>query len=272
MHDYYSYSIDELKNNAKIKVENYSSSEEVFKKMAREMADEIIKNNKEGKITKFILPVGPIGQYPYFVDIINNENISLKNCWFFNMDEYLTDDKQYIDKEHFLSFRGFMEKTVYSKIKPELVNPESQRFFPDPEDPSKVTKKLEELGGADICFGGIGINGHIAFNEAQPELSIEEFSKLTTRVLAISNETKTANSIGDLGGAIEDLPKYAATIGMKEILSSKKIRLGVFRPWHRAVVRRACCGKASAEFPVSIMQNHPDVKIYVNDIAAEKAF
>lgn len=272
MHDYYSYSAEELKNKAKIEVDFFPSSEEVFRNMAREMADEIKKNNDKETITKFILPVGPIGQYPYFVDIVNNENISLKNCWFFNMDEYLTDEKKYIDKNHFLSFRGFMEKTVYSKIKPELVNPENQRFFPDPECPENVTKKLEELGGADICFGGIGINGHVAFNEAQPGLSVEEFSALTTRVLAISNETKTANSIGDLGGAIEDLPRFAATIGMKEILSSKKIRLGVFRPWHRAVVRRACCGIVSSEFPVSIMQNHPDVKIYVNEVAAEKAF
>ena len=73
------------------------------------------------------------------------------------------------------------------------------------------------------------------------------------------------------GGAIEDMPRYASKVGMKEILSARKIILGVFRPWHRAVVRRACCGEVSASFPVTLLQNHPDATILVNDVAAEKA-
>ena len=69
------------------------------------------------------------GQYPYFVDMVNEQNISLKNVWFINMDEYLTDDKEWIDKEDKLSFRGFMDRTVYTKIKPELVMPEELTIF-----------------------------------------------------------------------------------------------------------------------------------------------
>ena len=272
MHGYYSYTVEEMNSRGRTRVICMESSEQVFRTMAREMADEIIAHNKAGQKTVLILPVGPVGQYPFFVEIVNSERISLKDCWFFNMDEYLTDCKRWIDKSCFLSFRGFMEREVYSKIDKDLVNPVSQRFFPDPENPSLLTGKLDELGGADICFGGIGINGHVAFNEPQSELSASEFSRLTTRVIKISDETKTANAIGDLGGAIEDMPKYAATIGMKEILSSRKIRLGVFRTWHRAVVRRAVCGEVSSEFPVTLIQNHPDTIIYVNDVAAEKAF
>ena len=272
MHDYYSFSSAELEEKGRIRICCMESSEAVFRKMAREMADEIIARNSDGQKTVFILPVGPVGQYPFFVEIVNRERISLKNCWFFNMDEYLTDEKTWISKDCFLSFRGFMEKNVYSRIDETLVNPVSQRFFPDPDNPSLMTEKLRELGGADVCFGGIGINGHVAFNEAQPELSPAEFAELQTRVIRISEETKTANAIGDLGGAIEDMPHYAATIGMKEILSARKIRLGVFRPWHRAVVRRAVCGEITSGFPVTLIQNHPDALIYLNDIAAERAF
>ena len=47
----------------------------------------------------FICPVGPVGQYPIFVRLVNRERISLKNCWFINMDEYLNDDGSYIDIE-----------------------------------------------------------------------------------------------------------------------------------------------------------------------------
>ena len=87
---------------------------------------------------------------------------------------------------------------------------------------------IDELGGVDIAFGGIGINGHLAFNEAQDELTADEFAALHTRVLTISRETRTSNAIGDLNGAIDAMPRKAVTIGMAEILGAKKIGLGVF--------------------------------------------
>ena len=271
MHDYYSYSMEKLAKESKIPVFAKSSSEEVFRLMADIMADTIVEHNKEGKNTVFIVPVGPVGQYPFFVERVNKERISLKNVYFFNMDEYMVDENTCIDENDRLSFRLFMKNTVYSKIDEELNIPESHRFFPIPEGRKAYTETLEKLGGPDICFGGIGINGHVAFNEADPTLSPEEFSALPTRTLEISRETVTSNAIGDLGGAIEDMPRYASTVGMKEILSARKIILGVFRPWHRAVVRRACCGEVSASFPVTLLQNHPDATILVNDVAAEKA-
>ena len=122
-----------------------------------------------------------------------------------------------------------MERTVYSKIAPELNIPEEQRIFPDPHHPEKGDELLEKLGGADICFGGIGITGHLAFNEPQPELSPEEFAALPTRVRTIAPETRAVNSIGDLRGALEDMPSLCVTIGMKQILAAKKVRLGMFR-------------------------------------------
>ena len=68
----------------------------------------------------------------------------------------------------------------------------------------------------DVCFGGIGINGHLAFNEAQDELTAEEFAQLPTRVLTISRETRTSNAIGDLNGAIDAMPRKCVTIGIKQ--------------------------------------------------------
>ena len=113
---------------------------------------------------------------------------------------------------------------------------------------------IDELGGVDIAFGGIGINGHLAFNEAQDELTADEFAALHTRVLTISRETRTSNAIGDLNGAIDAMPRKAVTIGMAEILGAKKIRLGVFRDWHRSVVRQAAYGEVSAHFPATLIR------------------
>lgn len=181
MHEYYYYTKEELLKSPKIPLIVMEDNAAVFQSIAQEMADEIERKNALGQKTVFICPVGPVGQYPYFVDIVNNKNIDLKNVWFINMDEYLTDDKQWIPKEHRLSFRGFMDRTVYTKIKPELVMPKEQRVFPDPNNLGYIPELIEKLGGVDICFGGIGINGHVAFNEPQDELSGEEFLQLKTR-------------------------------------------------------------------------------------------
>jgi len=124
------------------------------------------------------------------------------------------------------------------------------------------------LGKIDVCYGGIGITGHVAFNEPE-DVSVEEFGQRSTRVLTISAETRTINSVGDLNGAIKAMPTRCVTIGMKQILGAKRIYLACFRDWHRAVVRKACHGEVSAHFPVSLMQNHPDAKLTITEFVAK---
>ena len=270
--NYYQISAQDLGKDAKIPLLKLGDSGEVFYEMALEMVNTIKEHNAAGKTTVFICPVGPVGQYPIFVRLVNRDRVSLKNCWFINMDEYLNDDETYIDFDSPLSFHGFMYRTVYNQIDPELLMPEEQRIFPDPKDPEHIQRVIEKLGGVDIAFGGIGINGHLAFNEARDDMTAEEFAKLHTRVLTISRETRTSNAIGDLNGAIDAMPKKCVTIGINEILNARKIRLGVFRDWHRSVVRQAAYGEVSAHFPATLVQNHPDAMIYVNANAAKQPF
>ena len=229
--DYYHISAQELGKGAKLPILKLGDSGEVFYEMAAEMCAAIRANNAAGKPTVFICPVGPVGQYPIFVRLVNREQLSLKNCWFINMDEYLTDDGQWIAEENPLSFRGFMAREVYGKIAPELLMPEEQRVFPDPNDLGRIPALIEELGGVDIAFGGIGITGHLAFNEPQPELTAEQFAQLPTRVLDIHPETRATNCVGDLGGALEDMPKKCVTIS----------RMSGCTASARAMHRRCCC-------------------------------
>mgnify|MGYP000964199649 CR=1 FL=1 len=267
-HDYYYYSKEELLKNPKIPLVLMDTNDTIFQSIADEMVEEIERKNQANETTVFICPVGPVGQYPYFVQLVNERNISLKNVWFINMDEYLDENKQWIPKEHKLSFRGFMDRNVYSQIKPELVMPENQRIFPDPNNVEYIPNLIEELGGVDICFGGIGINGHVAFNEPQEELTPEEFLQLKTRVRDIAPETRAVNSIGDLNGGLDDMPKYCVTIGIYEINSARKIRLGCFRDWHRSVVRHAAYGEPSSHFPITLLQNHKDINIKFSEFVA----
>ena len=270
-HDYYYNDREQLLAAPKLPIQVLADNDAVFQAIAREMADEIQRKNALGERTVFICPVGPVGQYPYFVDLVNQGNISLKNVWFLNMDEYLTDEKEWVGKDHPLSFRGFMDRTVYTKIRPELLMPQEQRVFPDPKDPERMTRLVEELGGVDICFGGIGINGHLAFNEARDDLTPEQFKALRTRVLPITPETRTANAIGDFNGALDDMPRWCVTIGMNEIYNARKVRLGCFRNWHRAVVRHAAYGDVSAHFPATLLQEHPDALLRFTEFVARPA-
>ena len=267
-HEYYGYNKEQLLVGPKMKLICMEDNAAVFRQMAEQMVEEIRANQEKDRHTVFICPVGPVGQYPYFVDMVNEQGLSLKNVWFINMDEYLDDDRKWIPMDHPLSFRGFMERVVYSKIRPELVMPPEQRIFPDPEDVERVPRLIEELGGVDIAFGGIGINGHVAFNEADGSMSAEEFLAQKTRVLKISPETRAANAIGDFGGALEEMPKYCVTVGIYEIAHAKKIRLGCFRNWHRAVVRRAGYGEATADFPVSLLRGHEDITLTFTEYVA----
>ena len=270
IHDYYRIPADKLGEGAKIPLMVLGDSGEVFYEMALEMVNTIEEHNARGEKTVFICPVGPTGHYPIFVRLVNERKLSLKDCWFINMDEYLTDDGEWIDHDDPLSFRGFMDREVYGKIAPELHMPESQRVFPDPNDPAPVPPHKHDQGRLDIAFGGIGITGHLAFNEPQPELSADEFAELKTRAREILPETRAVNAMNDSGGVLEDMPSRCVTIGMHEILHARKVRLGVFRVLHRAVVRRAAYGDVTAAFPVTILQNHPDALIYVNAVAAEQ--
>ena len=123
-----------------------NSEWEVYFDMALTMLEEIISNNEKNKDTVMIVPVGPTQQYPILADMVNRLGVSLKRVHFFNMDEYMWDEKTVIDKNDPLSFEGRMKREFYDLVNPELVMPESQRHFPKPSEEEKYDKMIEELG------------------------------------------------------------------------------------------------------------------------------
>lgn len=260
-----------LTSSGRIPVSIYPGEEYLLFKMALEMLHEISLNNTCGKRTVLIVPVGPTGQYKYFTEMVNVNKVSLKNVWFFNMDEYMLDENTMIPSDNLLSFARFMNNEVYTKIEPDLVMPQNQRIFPMHGKEQETAELLQSLGNADVCFGGIGMNGHIAFNEPpEPgeEISDDMFKSLSVRVVKIARETIATNCMQALGGSLKGFPRYAATIGMKQILSAGKIRLYCFRDLHRAVVREAAFGDMSAACPVTLLQRHCDTHIYISENVA----
>jgi glucosamine-6-phosphate deaminase len=257
----YTRSRQELAGQGKVPLDVTPSLDELYQRMATDVVEEVRRNNGRSRRTVLILPVGPIEHYERLVQMVNREKLSLRSVTVLNMDEYLASPTEYIAKNYALSFRGFMEREFYGKIDPSLAVPEDQRIFPEPGREGRMLRIIEDLGGVDLCQGGFGINGHIAFNEPPQEtVTVEAFREYRTRVLPVSRETRIVNSM-KIGGCYELMPGWCISIGMKEILSARKLRFYLNRTWQWGVLRKVLFGPVTPSVPASYLQEHADARI-----------
>jgi glucosamine-6-phosphate deaminase len=224
--------------------------------MAQSIAAEIAAHQSGDATLRLILPVGPTGQYPILARLIAEQNLSLKNCWLFFMDEYCDTDGNALDADHPLSFKGIMNDLFFDHLPDESGLMQAQIFFPDKHNIAQLPRLIDELGGIQTCYGGIGIHGHLAFNE--PETNV---SQLSARKVRLNDFTVTINAIrSHVGGNLENFPRYAYTLGMKEILSAQQIRLycrnGIDLDWANTILRLALLGAAGDDYPVTHIRNH----------------
>ncbi len=215
----------------------------------------------------FILPVGPVGQFDLVAQRCNEAGESLRELVVINMDEYLTPDgRSLIPLDDSLSFRRHMDAHFYDILDAALAPPPAQRIFPSPDDPDAVQRAIDAAGGVDVCFGGVGITGHVAFNdppEPDEATTLAAFGALPTRVVRLSRETRVINAVTACHGNIDRIPELAITVGMKEILASQRVRLYLNRPWQNAIVRKALHGTVTERVPVSLLQQHPDCRFTI---------
>lgn len=244
-----------------VKLKLVSGESELYLDMAMNMLETIMRCQRENRVCALIVPVGPTGQYPILAELVNRLGISLKHVHFFNMDEYLTAPDTAITPDHFMSFHKRMNSEFYDRLDPALAMPVSQRHFPEPGKEREYDELLASLGGAEACYGGLGINGHIAFNEppeADVKVTAEEFAALGTRVLSISRETRTINAYGYQRGDIRGMPEYCITIGMKQILSARAVYIALNREWQHGIAKHVFHDPVQAYIPASLLQNHPN--------------
>ena len=244
-----------------ITVKSVATEWDVYFDMALVMLEEIMKNNALGKKTVMIVPVGPTNQYPILARLVNQLRVSLRDVWFFNMDEYMITKDTCIDFEDKMSFHKRMQDEFYSRVDADLIMPPEQRNFPMPGKELEYDALIESLGGVDLCLGGLGINGHVAFNEPPEEAGVtpDEFAALGTRVLAISRETRTINAYGYQRGDLYGMPEWCITLGMKQILSAKKVYIALNRPWQNGPLKHTILDAESAYVPASLLRRCPEV-------------
>jgi glucosamine-6-phosphate deaminase len=252
-----------------VHVEVVADMQALTEHFATAMLDELmVAREMERERVVFIVPVGPIGQFERFAALCNEMRLPLHDLVLINMDEYLTPAGEYIPLDDALSFRAHMERALWSRLDPSLAPPLEQRHFPDPHDPRATNRLIERCGGVDVAFGGVGITGHLAFNDP-PEpgeaMSADEFAALPTRVVTLNRETRTINSVTACRGNIDRIPKTAVTVGMKEILEARRIRLYLNRYWQCAIIRKLLHGPITSAVPASLVRRHKDVRVTMTE-------
>ncbi len=228
--------------------------EEVSKKAASIVIKEMMLNDE----LKIGLATGssPIGLYKNLIEAYNNHLISFKHVTTFNLDEYVG-----IDRLHPQSYYSFMNENLfkYVDIDKENIN------IPN-NDISKLDSLADEydarlLGNQrDIQLLGIGKNGHIGFNEPGTTLSSETF------ITELSEQTRIDNS--RFFGSLEEVPKYAITMGIKNIMYAKKVLLIASGKSKAKVINKAINEDITKEIPASILQLHPDLTVVLDEEAA----
>ena len=217
--------------------------------IAEEIKKLIKKNNKKNKTTVLGLATGssPIGVYKKLIHFHKNEDLSFKNVVTFNLDEYYG-----LKKDHKQSYNQFMNVNFfnYVDIKRENIH------IPDGELDKKsivdfcknYEKRIKSYGGIDIQILGIGANGHIGFNE--PGSNLNSITRL------VKLDYKTRNDARLNFNGIKNVPTYAITMGIKTILSSKRIILMAWGQGKSESIRKAVELRQNLKIPASLLQSH----------------
>jgi glucosamine-6-phosphate deaminase len=259
---------------AKVKLRIVPTPQDVYTNIANTMLQELEANNAAKQPTRWILPCGPRGQYPIFTSAVNSRRISLRNLHVFHMDDHLDWQGRHLPLNHPYSYQGWMTRNFYDQIDPVLKLSEEQRHFPNIARLDEMAEKMRAVGGIDSVFGGIGYRGHIAFNESPRSpwyrVNKEEFRNCTTRVLHLNEDTLIALSQRGAGGCSDAIPPMVITLGMRELLSARRIRLySETGAWKQTVIRILLFGGVSPEIPVTYVQEHPDCEVVVDAATAD---
>jgi glucosamine-6-phosphate deaminase len=235
----------------------------------------------EGRKRLVLILPAPNPQYAFVAHLINRMNLSCRHVHTFNMDEYADQDGRAAPRDWRGGFQYWMWHDLFGRIRPDLAIPAEQIHFPTDRNVNDYSKWLEDLGGADVCYGGIGWAGHIAFVEphvgARYGDDLDGFLKLGTHVTDLHPITVCQNSLYADGGSAGDwswVPPKAVTIGPKDVVAAKlRSSWNGFgcgeSVWQRFICRLALHGPVTPLVPASILQLRPTEAILSGAVAAD---
>ncbi|KEI97273.1 glucosamine-6-phosphate deaminase [Clostridium botulinum A2B7 92] len=237
-----------------IVVDNY---EEMSKKAAAMIASQVIL--KPDSVLGLATGDTPIGMYKEIIDIYKNEKMDFSKVRTFNLDEYYG-----LNRENPQSYYYYMMNNLFNHVNIDENNINIPNGMADniEIECKEYERKIDKAGGIDLQILGIGVNGHIGFNE--PNISFESETHL------VNLNEKTIESNSRFFSSKEEVPTKAISMGIKSIIHSKKIILLACGSAKSNAVSKAINGKINPNIPASILQLHRDVVVIIDKEAASK--
>lgn len=198
----------------------------------------------------------PIGIYETLAHWYEQGDLDFSKVRTVNLDEYVG-----LDRTHDQSYYYFMNKNLFSKVNIDL----HQVHLPDGSNPNaeeecaRYHKVIESMGGIDLQLLGIGNNGHVGFNEPS-----DAFAQSVHKV-ELTQSTIEANS--RLFASADDVPRFAYTMGIGEIMSAKQILIVASGKAKAEAVKAMLLGPVTPKCPASILQFHPNVILVADEEA-----
>jgi glucosamine-6-phosphate deaminase len=247
----------------KISCQIFPDAKKGSKQAALEIARLIKEKQSKGEKCVLGMATGstPKALYAELVRMHKEEGLSFKNVITFNLDEYYP-----IERTALQSYHRFMHANLFDHVDIDPSNVHIPEGTWKKEEIkikcAEYESKIEAAGGIDLQVLGIGINGHIGFNE--PGSSI--FSK--TRLVNLEPTTRLAN-VYEFSN-ISEVPRLAVTMGIGTILKAKRIILLAWGEVKAPVIRESVEGHPDESVPASLLQHHADVTFYIDELAASE--
>ena len=250
---------------------------EFYLDFALDIVNRIRQAAEAGRKFVGIFPVGPMPQYPIAAKLINQLRLPLHHVHTFNMDEYADQDGNTAPVDWPGSFQRAMWESFFNLIDPDLRPPASQIHFPETKTLPSYQRMIEDLGGADVCYGGIGWCGHIAFWEAHLGYEfgddLQAYKQAGPRIVELHPMTIMQNALHSFGGDWSWVPPKAATIGPAQIMGARYRSfwldgdLGGGVSWQRFIARLVAHGPVNTLVPGSILQTAPTSYTILGNVA-----
>ena len=201
----------------------------------------------------------PVGTYRQLVAWYEKGDLDFSEVMTVNLDEY-----KGLTRENPQSYYYFMNENLFGKVN---IN-KTRTFLPDGTEPDSKTacenynEILRAVGDVDLQLLGLGHNGHIGFNEPGESFSTE------THCIDLSEQTIKANA--RFFETLEEVPRQAYTMGVKTIMSARRILIIVSGEDKAEIVKRAFFGPITPQVPASILQLHRNVTLVADEAALSK--
>ena len=230
-----------------------------YEEMSKKAAEIVKKQIKEKPNTVLGLATGstPLGMYKHLIEMYKRGEIDFSNVITFNLDEYIGLSPDHPQSYHYFMFHNFFNHINIKKENVHIPNGIAEDLE---EECRKYEEEIEKAGGIDLQILGIGVNGHIGFNE--PEESIET----KTHVVTLTEDTINANK--RFFKSAEEVPRKAITMGLGSIMKAKKIVLLASGKNKAEAIKETIKGQLTTKVPATVLALHPDVIIIIDKEAA----